>query len=700
MKKFPKSLTASPGIESKLEPSMMLVSFKKPMEMDNVQSIAKELKLVVFSGDGPNDNARWKRVNHTNTRFWLKSEDGKAISDARFEEIEKSLGDRIEWIGPVYENYSRKGAETCFCPIPNVVLLPKTKDSKISSIAKIAKDNGLTLDEKRSKYLSTFYYLQVPASGKTSSAFELKNKLAASGQEMYFENMPLFKPLAATSPNDPLWTNQWDMLQINAPNGWDITKGSSQVVICILDEGCDLNHPDLKFSEQGINLGTMQPPGSPTGAHGTACAGIAAATMNNNAGVAGVASDCYIMPLAFLYWTDIECAIGINYATTNGAHVISMSFGVYDGWGWDYAVIDPEIQNAFDNNVVLVAASGNEDDGFTNRYPGRHPLVIAVGGSSVDDNRKSPNSPDGEYWWGANYGEEYYNGVLTGLSVVAPCVLCPTTDIQGGDGYSGDEYMPNFNGTSSATPHVAGLAALLKSQNPALSNVQIREIIEKTAAKVGVAPYAARAEFPNGTRNQEMGYGRIDVFAALSFNNAGGSGCSGLKEAAKLSLLEMANSKANHISSLGSCPDFQVFNGAGGCQSLKVKPCFYLHWGDSAQDVIDTDDFEVVVLSVCNPFDNVEFRGVTLSEIEITHADGTPVELLPNNTPVAMVVPSKLISFCSVAPCSCSHIELVLKTSSAIAGPYKIKFNCCIDKIILQTVEGDRPEFDVALVNS
>lgn len=698
MKQFPKTLAASTGVESALDPSMIVVSFKKPMALEEVRAIAKGLKLTLFTNEKPNDKERWGQVNHTDTRFWLKTEDGKPIDDARFAEIEKSLGDQIEWIGPVYENYDKKGVESCFCPVPNVALIPK---SKSMNIAALAKEYGLTVDERRSKYLRGYYYVQVPK-GKTSNAFELKSKMAASGHDVRFENMPMLKPLTATIPNDPLWANQWDMLQINAPDGWDITSGSNSVVICILDEGCDLAHPDLQFSEQGINLGTMLPPGSPTGAHGTACAGIAAAAMNNNAGVAGVAGGCLIMPVAFQYWTDIECAMGINYAVSRGAHVISMSFGVYDGWGWDFTIIDPEIQNAFDNNVVLIAAAGNEDIGYSNRYPARHPLVMAIGGSSVDDNRKSPNSPDGENFWGANYGEELYNGALTGLSVVAPCVLCPTTDQLGWEGYSGDDYIYNFNGTSSATPHVAGLAALLKSQNPARSNAQIREIIEKSAAKVGVLPYAEKEGFPNGTRNQEMGYGRIDVFAALSYDK--GSSCSELKKSAKSDLQQMASNKYNHVKSQGTCPDFQVLMYAGdnaqGCQSLKVTPCFYLHWGDSDRDIIETEDFEVAVLSACNPFDNVEFRDVTLSDIEITHADGTPVELLPDQTPAAIIVPSRLISFCSIAPCSCSSIELVLKTSGAIAGPYKVKLNFCIGEINLQSVQGERVEFNIELINS
>lgn len=299
------------------------------------------------------------------------------------------------------------------------------------------------------------------------------------------------------------------MTQIGTPATWNLTTGNARVKIGVLDTGTDRGHEDLRIHGTGFNAGTQQNDGSPVNnnAHGTAAAGIAAATIDNNRGIAGVAGGCPVVPVSIPNWTEVEVARAINFAANVAqVDVISMSFG---WWTWDEAIINPAIDNAHDNrNVVLCAATGNENNNVI-RYPGRHPKTIAVGASDQNDERKRPESSDGEDWWGSSWGPT--------IDVVAPGVRCWATNITGNPGYSSGNYTDRFNGTSAATPHVAGLAALLRSFKPSLRNTEIRNLIEQNYDKVstGRYTYSRNVQKPNGSWNQEMGYGRVNAYRSL-----------------------------------------------------------------------------------------------------------------------------------------------------------------------------------------
>jgi hypothetical protein len=487
-----------------LEPSRVLVSAKSPDAMaKRLSGAALEPEMPGHPGAG-REAGPPSPVNNTSTRRWMRTADGRPYDPAA---VARAGAQQVEWVAPVYR-LRIKDHDEYLSVLPHVLLIEFTPTAPSDARATLATRYSLSEDKKRSKFLGAFHAYVVKDVAK-ATALDLLPRIAEERQvvkDVRFETMPMYKPTAYV-PNDTLYADQWDMERINAggagQTGWNLERGDPAVIICVLDEGCDLNHPDLRFTPapSGINLGTMAPDGSPTGNHGTACAGLAAARIHNNDGVAGVAGGCTVLPVAFDAWSDVEVAAGIRYATNSGARVISMSFG----WDpWDPAIIDPAIQEAFDANVVMCVATHNHNSDIT--YPATNPLVMACGASDQADNRKSPASPDGEFW-GSNFGPE--------ISVVAPGVLCPTTDILGIDGYVNGDYRMDFNGTSAATPHVAGLAALLISCAPTLTNVEVRAIIESTAEKVGAVAYAVDPLHSNGTWNQEMGYGRINVLEAV-----------------------------------------------------------------------------------------------------------------------------------------------------------------------------------------
>ncbi len=514
MNKFPKRIKHVSGQWITLEHNRVLVSIKGVEATGAASELSKldlEPETIGHPGAAKDGGREMLRLNNTGSTIWMRSKDGNAIS---MEKMEKQVNDKsspVEWVSPVY-SISHNERDDYLSLLPHVLLIEMNRNSDTHGLNTLMKKYGLIEDKTRSKYLGKLHYCIIKSPLRGSS-IELIEKIISEEdvRNVRFETMPMYVPTAYV-PNDPLYPDQWNMEKIvaggNGQTGWNLEKGNSNVIICVLDEGCDLGHPDLTFTPapSGINLGTMAPDGSPTGSHGTACAGIAAASINNSEGVAGVAGDCTILPVAFQNWTDVEVAAGIRYAANEGARVISMSFG----WNaWDPAIIDPAIQEAFDLNVVMCVATHNYNGNIT--YPATNPLVMACGASDQIDNRKTPMSPDGEPW-GSNYGPE--------ISVVAPGVLCPTTDRQGAFGYNtaagtAGNYVMDFNGTSSATPHVAGLAALLISCKGSLTNVEVRTIIETSTDKVGSVPYAIDPGYPNGTWNQEMGYGRINVHEAL-----------------------------------------------------------------------------------------------------------------------------------------------------------------------------------------
>jgi hypothetical protein len=220
-------------------------------------------------------------------------------------------------------------------------------------------------------------------------------------------------------------------------------------------------------------------------------------------------------------FADTEVAEGLYFAADNGARIVSMSFGVYPSWMiWDFGLIEAALQYCQEKNVLLVAATGNENQNVS-RFPATDPRTLGVGGSNRDDVRKKVGDTSIEPFWGACFGPD--------VDVVAPCLEIPTTDRLGGAGYTSTDYDLFFDGTSAATPHVAALAGLILSLNPALTNLEVRQIISETTDKINQPAYVylPTAGKPFGTWNNDVGYGRINAERALLVACNPTAGCKG-----------------------------------------------------------------------------------------------------------------------------------------------------------------------------
>ena len=264
---------------------------------------------------------------------------------------------------------------------------------------------------------------------------------------------------ADTIPNDPNWGIQYGLANIRAPQGWDLATGSAAVTIAVVDTGVDYAHPDLAGKlVAGYDFVNNDDNPQDDNGHGTHVAGIAAASSNNGAGIAGVSWGARIMPVKVLrasgggtYATTVE---GVIWAVDHGAQVINLSLG---GTGPSSSLEDA-INYARSKGVVVVAAAGNTAGNFV-LYPARYPNVIAVARTNSANN-----------WEASSYGPE--------IDLSAPGTLIYSTVIGGYDYKSG---------SSMSTGFVSGLAAILMGIPGNASPDVIESQMESTALDIEFA---------------------------------------------------------------------------------------------------------------------------------------------------------------------------------------------------------------------
>jgi len=312
----------------------------------------------------------------------------------------------------------------------------------------------------------------------------------------------------AITPNDILFKYQYSLYNsgesidipgsprgkaradIKATEGWEETRGEENVIIAIIDTGVDLEHPDLesKIYSSGYDFANDDDDATDDNGHGTQVAGIAAAETNNTEGIAGVAWNCKILPLKAMdengegYYDWIIQAI--IWAVENGADVINLSAGGEE----ESIALEEAVRYAFQKDVVVVCAGGNDTGPVL--YPAAYDdYCMAVAATDYNDNRTG---------W-SNFGPE--------IDVAAPgewIISCVPTWFWVPDSPFPYDYG---SGTSMSTPHVSGLAALLKSLKPWLTNSEIMSIIKYTADDVNSNEHPGLDDF--------IGYGRINMEKAL-----------------------------------------------------------------------------------------------------------------------------------------------------------------------------------------
>lgn len=318
-------------------------------------------------------------------------------------------------------------------------------------------------------------------------------------------------PSFVSANNDPLIEQQYAIKITEADKAWNLQVGDPSIKIAILDEGVDTQHEDIADAIVGfydaVDNDEYQEPNL-WDAHGTACAGLAAAIHNNKRGIKGIGGGCSLLAIRIAYspfkgadWITESSWIrrAIDWSWQNGADVLSNSWG---GGAPSNAIINAyeraRTEGRNGKGCVLVAAAGNESGPVI--FPASLETILAVSASNEYDEFKTKTSQDGESWWGSNFGPE--------VDIAAPGVHNRTTDIRSPGGYDENSDYTDFNGTSSATPIVAGAAGLLLSANPDLTEAEVREVLLRTASKVGNLPYM-------NERNDQMGYGRLNVFQAI-----------------------------------------------------------------------------------------------------------------------------------------------------------------------------------------
>lgn len=405
--------------------------------------------------------------------------------------------------------------------------------------AAILKEFSLDLKERRGD--DKVVAVVTPASSnplKTAMALQAKDEVKWAEPDI---DTPL-DHYAFTQPAARLWGQMWHLqntgrvpdnssiqMKVGADSkvaeAWRLLDGygNPNITVAVIDNGIDLSHPDLKDKvvkpwDLWNNSPNLQA-GDASFTHGTPCASVAIAPQNG--GMCGAAPAARFMPLSGTGFSIESTEAMFNYVIRNGADVVSCSWGTVDpnfALGSDKinAIAKAARDGRGGKGCVICFAAGNEDMDTLNVY-GKHPDVICVGATTSDDEHADYSNRGRELTISAPS-----NGAWPILAARAYWDPGIPGEVGAGKWYYGDgidrgNRYQHFGGTSSATPLVAGICALILSANPNLTAREVKQILMITADKVG-----SPSEYSNG-QSVKYGYGRINAARAVqeALNRAG-----------------------------------------------------------------------------------------------------------------------------------------------------------------------------------
>ncbi|KAF2514130.1 S8 family serine peptidase [Flavobacterium salilacus subsp. salilacus] len=438
-----------------------------------------------------------------NRQQFAKLQFTSALSDAEYYEKVAALR-AVSGVKHVAPFFKREGAE----PIgtSNYFYIKLNNEGDYTTLEKTAIAHDATI-VKQIPHMPLWYILKVDADNDRASV-TAANRFYETGGFAEIDPAFMFN-FRNSCTNDTDFGSLWGLsnssnpsIDINACQAWSITEGNG-INVAILDQGIHKTHNDLAAnihpSSFDCNSGSS-PSVFSGGSHGTHVAGTVAAVKDNNLQVVGVAPQSELMSVSHTLGltpnVSAELASGINWAWQNGADVINNSWGDQGGLYYSQlqsAALENAIINAMTlgrngSGTLVVFAAGNQSPAMD--YPGTfHDDIVTVGAITSTGSRSG------------------FSGYGTKLDVVAP-----GSNILSTIPYNG---TTPYDGTSMASPHVTGTIALILSVNSCLTAAEVRNILESTSQKVGGYSYSTTAGRPNGTWNNQMGYGLIDAYAAV-----------------------------------------------------------------------------------------------------------------------------------------------------------------------------------------